>query len=176
MKVPPRQRWMMLGGLLIVTVSAAAWVSDEKRVAADDVAEVVTPAPRRAMIVRAPTETLDLDKLRKRNLSPGAGDPFAIRKQNKPPAPRAPVVVAAPPPPPAPAPTTSAPPLPFVYMGKLIDETRLTIFLVTGDRNLLVREGETLESVYHLDRVTESHLLFTHLPTGIQQIMQIGEQ
>ncbi len=175
MKALPRQRWLILGGLLIVTVSAAAWVSDEKGVAPDSVAEVVTPAPRRAVAVRTQTETLNLDKLRNRNLTPGAGDPFAIRKKSKPAAPAVPAVVAAPPPPPAPAPPPSAPPLPFAYMGKLIDETGMAIFLVAGDRNLVVREGDTLESVYHLDSVTESRLLFTHLPTGIQQNIPIGE-
>jgi hypothetical protein len=175
MNTLPRRRWLILGGLLIVTVSAAAWVSDEKRVAPDTVAEVVTPTPRRAVVVRAQNETLNLDKLRNRNLTPGAGDPFAIRKKSKPPAPATPIVVAAPPPPPVPAPPPAVPPLSFTYMGKLIDETGMAIFLVAGDRNLVVREGETIESVYHLDSVTESRLLFTHLPTGIQQNFPIGE-
>jgi hypothetical protein len=177
MKGLPRQPWLVLGGLLIVTVSAAAWVSDDKRVAQDNVTEVVTPTPRRAVAVRTaqPTQTLNLDKLRNRNLTPGAGDPFAIRKKSKPPAPAAPLVVVAPPPPPPAAPPPSAPPLPFSYMGKLIDETGMAIFLVAGDRTLVVREGQTVESVYHLDSVSESRLLFTHLPTGIQQNISIGE-
>ncbi|MFN0039716.1 MAG: hypothetical protein ACKVP2_09415 [Burkholderiales bacterium] len=183
MSIGTRQRWVVLGALLLATLTAAAWVSeDEKTTLAEAVGHVspasqATEAPQRSGSKQSaePMETLQIEKLRKSQTAPIAGDPFAARSWRKRAPAARPVAVVAAPAPPAPPPPPSAPPLPYTYMGKLVDDAGMAVFLVAGDRNLVVRQGETIDATYHLDSVSDARLLFTHLPTGIQQSFPIGE-
>ena len=176
MKIGARQRWMALIALLTLTLSAAAWVreADRKR----DAEVVEAPArPRPPRAARAPEsqapERVRLEKLRGRDPGSGADDPFAPRTWRKPPpkpamaAVPAPQSVAPPPPP-------SAPPLPFTYLGRLLSEDASEVFLALGERNLIVHEGEIIESTYRVDKVSEAKLTFTHLPSGVEQHLAIG--
>ena len=186
MKIGARQRWITLIALLMAALTAAAWVRDADR---ESVAEIVEP-PARARPAPAtrgadpvPAERVHLEKLRRRDADPDANDAFATRSWRKPAqktAPKLPVTAAvtpAQPPirtePPQPLPP-SAPPLPFAYMGKLLSEEANTVFLMHGERNLVVHEGEIIESTYRVDKVSETQLTFTHLPSGMQQHLSIG--
>lgn len=80
----------------------------------------------------------------------------------------APVVVAPPPPPP------SAPPLPFTYIGKLVDGGVTTVFLAHRQANLAVKVGEVVENTYRLEQVTDSTITLTYLPLNAQQQMSLG--
>ena len=178
MKLDARQRWIVLGGLLTATLAAAAWVreggaptdsgvvaaADSGRSRARGVAPSVVEAPR-----------LNLDRLDARRLGEAGRDPFSA------PAPRAPkaapkpaplpVVVATPAPP-----QPSAPPLPFSYMGKLVSGDDLAVFLIHGDKNLIVREGDTLDSRYRVEQIAEHSITLVYLPLGLRQTLKIGEQ
>lgn len=189
MKIGPRQRWIVLIGMLTATLTAAAWVRDSDRSGGQ---EIVEPPARVAAAQaqaargdaasresRAPAtggaDVLNLEKLRNRDDGANSVDPFAPKSWRRPalasrPAVQAPVVMA-PPPPAAP----SAPPLPFTYMGKLISEEIRTVYLTRGERNLVVEEGETIAPDYRMDRIAETRLTFTHLPSGLQQHLSIGE-
>lgn len=189
MKIGPRQRSIVLIGMLTATLTAAAWVRDGGRSSAP---EIVEPPPRVAAAQaarssdaasrenRAPAtgrpEVLNLDKLRSRDDGANSVDPFAPKSWRRPAATSTPAV--PPPlamaPPPAAAPP-SAPPLPFAYMGKLMSEETRTVYLTQGERNLVVQEGETIAPDYRMERITETRLTFTHLPTGLQQHLSIGE-
>jgi len=78
----------------------------------------------------------------------------------------------APPPPPAPPP--QAPPLPFAYLGKLIDAGRITVFLSNGDRNWVVRSGDTIDGAYRVEAIEDRTMTFTYLALGIRQELGIG--
>jgi hypothetical protein len=187
-----RQRWLVLGGLLTATLAAAAWVHGN-----DNTNQVVVESHERpGSMARAGDEgrtdtqlrndlpriagegagsqqrsdsRVQLERLNARTLGKSGRDPFAMpvrkapRKRPNPP----PVVVArvAPPPPP------SAPALPFKYMGKLVDGDETKVFLIHGDRNLVVRAGDTIESVYRLDRISDDELILTYLPMNQRQTL-----
>ncbi len=182
MKIDARQRWIALAALLMAALTAAAWVREADRKSG---AEVVEPParPRQVPAARgadpAPADRVHLEKLRGSDTDSSANDAFATRSWRKP-APKAaataPVSAAALPA--APSPPTAppgAPPLPFTYMGRLLSEETNVVFLTQGERNLVVHEGEIIESTYRVDKVSETRLTFTHLPSGVEQHLSIGE-
>jgi len=187
-----RQRWFVLGGLLAATVAAAAWVQGNDHTSSDVVEALERPASQaRADERRMDTQRnstsrftsegggsdirsdthVQLERLDARTLGKATRDPFAPPVRQIPrsrPKPSAPVIVAKAAPPP------TAPALPFEYMGKLVDGDETTVFLLRGDRNLVVRAGDTFESVYRLDRITDNELILTYLPMNLQQSLNTG--
>jgi hypothetical protein len=173
MKMGARQRWIALIFLLMLALTAAAWVRDSDK----ESAAAVVEAPARsasaqpaAQPAKAAGERVALEKLRAHALDANNADPFAARSWRKAVLKRAPgpEAVVAPP-----APT--APPLPYTYMGKLISEEDNAVFLTQGERSLVVHEGDVIDSMYRVDRFADSAVTLTHLPTGIQQTLVIGE-
>ena len=178
MKLHTRQRWLMLGGLLVATLAAAAWVRDS---AVAPGAEVVAAADSRGATAAAQTPqggtpgdtpVINLEKLKSRNLGKAARDPFAPvtprAAKSKPKAAARPAPVAVAPPP-------AAPPLPFTYMGKLMSGGDLAVFLVQGERNLVVHEGDTIDSLYRVERISEADITLLFLPLNQRQTIPIGE-
>ena len=181
MKLHARQRWILLGGLLAATLAAAAWVgdraaSDPELVAASEADSNAAPSRSSRDDAATRPPQLNLEKLRSRELGTASRDPFAVRKprmqkpgppvQAPPPA----QVVAAPPPPPP-----SAPPLPFTYMGKLVEGDDVVVFLSQGERNLVARQGETIDSIYRVERIAEGAITLTYLPLDQRQTIVIGD-
>ena len=171
MAMPSRARWLLLGIALALTLVAARLVGRED--------EGPPPAAPEARAARAPGTAserpsepvaIDLDRLAARKGVAPASDPFrALTWQS----------VAqeearknAPPPPPPPPP--QAPPLPFTYMGKLIEDGRIVVFLTQGDRNHIVRQGDTIDGTYRVDAVTEQRLALTYLPLKQKQELAFG--
>ena len=183
MRFDAQQRWLVLAGLLTATLAAAAWVHDREEDSADAVAHTIGPqanvsSSERNSQVRNETgdgvPQVRLEKLDARILRDASNDPFAPprRKVKKRVAPKpAPVVAvrATPPPPP------SAPPLPFRYMGKLIRGNDVSVFLLQGNRNIVVREGETIDSRYRVDRIADSSMTLTYLPLDQRQVLGFRE-
>lgn len=83
-----------------------------------------------------------------------------------------------PPPPPAqeppPAPPPSAPPLPFTYLGKSLQDGAWEIYLARGDRTYLVREAAVLDGAYRVDAIRPPVLTLTYLPLDQVQQLNIG--
>ena len=183
MKIHARQRWIALIALLMAALTAAAWVRDGDRKSGAEIVEPparTRPVPAAREADPAPADRVHLEKLRGRDADPNADDAFATRSWRKPApkaaakAPVARALPAAPSPPPVAPPPPAAPPLPFTYMGRLLSEEANAVFLTLGERNLVVHEGEIIESVYRVDKVSDTRLTFTHLPSGIQQHLPIG--
>ena len=105
---------------------------------------------------------LDLAKLEERTHDGARADPFA-QKSFAPPA-----AAAAPPPPAKP----TAPPLPFAYLGKVIEDGKLAVFLARGGESLSVKPGDTLGE-YRVDAVTENEIRFTYLPLKTKQSLPL---
>jgi hypothetical protein len=174
MKFGTRQRWAVLIALLMAALSAAAWVREGDRSADAEVVEgpmrQARPASATPVRKEQTVERVHLEKLRMHSSADRTGDAFAPRNWRKP-APKQAVaanaIVIAPPP--------SAPPLPFVYMGKLFSEDARAVFLTQGERNLIVHEGDVIDAIYRVDKLSDAGLALIHLPTGIQQNLPIGE-
>jgi len=125
--------------------------------------EIVEPAARINARIEVADE-LDVAKL-DRAAQPGASaDPFAQRSF----APPAPAQRHAASPPPKPA----APPLPFRYVGRLLDGDKLAVFLARGEESLSVAAGDTIGE-YRVDRITENEVLFTYLPLKTKQSLPL---
>ena len=78
----------------------------------------------------------------------------------------APVVVAA-----APPPRPEAPPLPFTYLGKLVEDGRTTLFLAREDRNYVVRAGDTIDGTYRIEEIRDAAAVFVYLPLKSKQTL-----
>jgi len=74
-----------------------------------------------------------------------------------------------PPPPPPPA----SPPLPFKYLGRWVDDGRLTVFLVQGDKPIPVEPGQVLPGNWRVDEITVRSVVFTYLPLDMQSTLGI---
>jgi hypothetical protein len=79
----------------------------------------------------------------------------------------APKISAPPPPPP------SAPPMPYKFVGRLLQEGRLTVFLSKGDSVFPAKEGETLDGTYRVDAIRATQIDLVYLPLGQTQSVSI---
>jgi len=169
MAIPARQRWVFYAIVLVLTLTAVRWAGGQDR--AEPGATVASQADRPERPARAapaaaegttPVPEVRLDRLERRAAAAPAGDPFQARSwESK-------LVVARrslPPPPP------QAPPLPFAYLGKLIDGEQTTVFLATRDRNYVVRPGDTLDGRYRVEELEEDGVGLTYLPLGTRQTL-----
>ncbi|MEO8630830.1 MAG: hypothetical protein ABI612_22445 [Betaproteobacteria bacterium] len=182
MTINPKLRVGLLIGALVLTVAAVRWatgLSDGNDAAPGTGANLRSREPRSVQSSQSQNAAgLDLQRLQRgRDLDPDA-DPFGARNFRPPPPkpkPLTPEQVAAqsyvPPPPPP-----QAPPLPFSYMGKLAEDQSTTVFLISGDRNLVVKLGDVIDNTYRLDEVTESNVVLTYLPINQRQSLPIGVQ
>lgn len=169
----PRQRWLILGSGLAVTVALAAWLS----VAPNP--EVVEARPRGAgrpdsghgkSAQRSTREPLRLAAVAELRAGQGKAasdeegkevrDLFAAQTWFVPPPPS-----SAPPEP---------PPLPFTYLGKMKDNGDTRVFIATKDRNLVVKAGEVIDGTYRVEEIGPTAMTFRYLPMDKQQTLEIG--
>jgi hypothetical protein len=97
--------------------------------------------------------------------APARRDLFSARNWNPPPPP-APVVEAPPP---------MAPPLPFAYLGKKLEAETWEVYLSRGEQTFIVREGQTLDGTYRIDKIAPPSMALTYLPLGQPQTLTIGD-
>lgn len=79
-----------------------------------------------------------------------------------------------PPPKPPPPPPPTAPPLPFVYLGKKIEDGAWEVFVARGDRTYIVRERSLLDGMYRIDSIKPPLLSLTYIPMNQVQTLAIG--
>jgi hypothetical protein len=75
-------------------------------------------------------------------------------------------------PPPPPAPT--APALPYVYLGQIIEDQQVQVILSRGNRVVTALVGEVIEKTYRLESATGGLLTFVYLPLDIRQTLATG--
>ena len=73
-----------------------------------------------------------------------------------------------------PAPPPTAPPLPFTYVGKRLEDGIWNVFISRGDQMLIVREQQTIDGTYRIDAVKPPQMILTYLPMDERQTMSIG--
>ncbi len=84
-----------------------------------------------------------------------------------------------PPPPPVevkaePPPKPVAPPLPFIYLGKKLENGKWEAFLARGSDTYVVREKSVIDGTYRAESITPTTLTITYLPLKQIQTMTIG--
>jgi|GEM_PF-2130037 len=79
-----------------------------------------------------------------------------------------------PPPPPPPPEKPRAPPLPFRFLGKILAEEGTILFLAEQQRSLVVKQGDTINGLYHVDEVTPQSMNVTYLPLKEKQQLNFG--
>lgn len=170
-KPSPRQRWLILGALLLGTVAAAVFVEDDtappapaerpaKRKAAttSDAMAGITPAAKLARPAASP----DKDETSgEKEETPETIDPFRSKSW-----------FIAPPPPPPPKPR--APPLPFQFLGQLIEEGEVRIFLNHQGRHLIVKSGDVINGAYTVEEISAGKIVFVYQPLQERQVLSTG--
>lgn len=162
-----RKRWLILGPLLLATLAAVALVEDD---------DPATPAPRERRVAAqagdrsrevqpesplALADFLNLPDADEASDENEQSDPFRIKSW-----------VVTPPPAPPPAPT--APPLPFKYLGRILDEGRYTVFLSQENKYLIAREGDRIGNDYRVESITENRMTVLYEPLKQVQELVMG--
>jgi hypothetical protein len=73
----------------------------------------------------------------------------------------------------APSSAPVAPPLPFQYLGKIVDGDQTSVFVIRGEEHYSVEPGQTIDKQYKVERVTETAITFTYLPLGTRQVLPV---
>lgn len=118
---------------------------------------------------RAESAGSDL-RIRPREPEQDLGNVFASQSWAPPPAPppKSAATPAAPLPP-------EAPPLPFHFLGRLVEDGDTAYFLQFNDRNLVMRVGDTVDQTYTLESSNGGTLTFAYLPLNKKQTLAVGE-
>lgn len=61
-------------------------------------------------------------------------------------------------------PAAVAPPLPYQYAGKVLQDGRMSVLLSKGDRVFPIRVGETLDGAYRVETIGEDEITLIYLP------------
>ena len=70
------------------------------------------------------------------------------------------------------APKNQAPQLPFRYLGKMVEDGKLSVFLANGDETVTVHAGQRIGD-YRVDKITEAEVRFTYLPMKTKQSLPL---
>lgn len=179
MSVSGRGRWLLYA-VLIGAMALVQWADGQDRTEAGDQTRPSAPSTAAAPATHGagtaadspPMSQVNLALLNARPTTPSERDLFAqVSWEQKA---REEALQRNPPPKPPPPPPPAAPPLPFTYLGRMVEEDRVIVFLQHGERNLVVREGETLVGVWRVDRVTDQAIGFTYVPLGKSQTLSLS--
>jgi hypothetical protein len=166
MAISVNQRRGFLGVALALTLAAVAATEgkdeSDSAVVQPDAVRTRHPQQRRNADIEL-TGKVTLAKLNRQPLPEDVKDMFAGKSW----------YVA---PPSANSAKPSAPPVPYVYIGKLAEQGEKAVILLTRqDRSYAVREGDVLDNIYRVDEVRAPLMTLTYLPLNIKQSIRIGE-
>ena len=141
--------------------------------------QAVAPEPASAVPARSPhtataVQDLELNRLVRERRDRNFADLFATTSLATPevrafaakPEP-APAPVHTPTPPAAP----SAPPLPFAYLGRMVNGDRAIAYVLKGDQLYLAEAGVALGDEYRVEGVTDAAVHFVYVPLGTRQVL-----
>ena len=162
-RIPFNRRTARLAGAAaLVLAAAASMVAGRER----PTREVVDAVPRPVRTTAAPVSDIDVAKLERAAPAAPGSDPFAPKSFAPPTAPVAHAPAPAPQPP-------SAPPLPFVYAGKVTQDGKTEVYVTRNDELISVAPGEKIDAQYRVDAITSSNIQFTYLPLKTVQSLEL---
>jgi len=160
--------WVIYG-VLLVSALVIIWVTSPKD---PEPAPLLARPPMGASEARDTSGSageqvpeLKLDQLAQREEHKVGGNPADARSWAEAEAARRSAEAAPPTSPQAP------PPLPFVYIGRMVDGKRGAVFLTnsSGDRTWVVRVGDLIEDVYRVEDIRDTAMTLTYLPLYVRQ-------
>lgn len=160
-----KNRNRILYGALAVTLAATWWTARQEEAAPGIAEPVIRPDTPANLVASAGTGRVNAHTV----MQEASADAFAPRDWAPPPPP--PPKALPPPPPPPPV----APPLPYRYLGKWLEDGRLVVFLNTGNRSTRVKGGEVLDGQWRVDEITPKFVRFTYLPLTQTTTLSIGD-
>jgi len=146
----------VLAGVTVVSALASVVAGHERP-------SVVEPAKPKVDTRLQVRDDIDLAKLESRLGEDAKVDPFAPRSFGSAAAPQASAPVAR---------QEGAPALPFRYIGKMIDNGQLAVFLQKGNESYTVMQGERVGD-YRIDSISENEIRFTYLPMKTKQTLPL---
>jgi hypothetical protein len=163
------RRQIVRGALPVLALALIASVVTGRERPSDAVAEPAARIETRIDTQRIAAEDIDLSRLERTEAAQAAPsvDPFSRRSF----APAAPAQGQEANQAPA---RPEAPPLPFKYVGKMIDEGKLSVFVSRGDESYTLKPGMKLDTQYRVDKVTEDSVTFTYLPLKKKQELNLS--
>lgn len=165
MALSPKMRSLFLIAASGLTLAAVFFAPPAEVEAMDTVKPVVSHKREARMETPSSTDVPDIVIVRDGDANP-LDDPFTSNAS------KAEVAQAqeaiAPPPEPI------APPLPYNYLGKIMEDGKTVIFLGKQDNNYSVRIGETLDGLYRLDEISDQAVTLVYLPLSKKQMLPIG--
>jgi len=175
----PNQRWLIIGGVLLATLAAGYFVDDEpvpekskrktaavaknqtadsagdnRRAGSKDKVGELAAAPLVFPEPAAVEEVADEE-------SAARIDPFRSKSW-----------FVAPPPPPPPKPV--APPLPFQFLGKVIEDGEIRVFLHHQGKHIVAKLGDVINGIYSVEEIGGGRMTFLYQPLKEKQILSIG--
>lgn len=169
MNLRPWRRHILFGSLAVTLVLSAA--SGKDQTTEEPVLPVERSGHAPAGQPAQPQPQVELERLNREDASAkpdaAASNVFKAMSWYVPPPP-------PPPKPPPPPPPPTAPPLPFSFMGRYEEGGTLIILLVKGDRIYTVSEGEVIDNLYRVERLSGGQLELTYLPLNITQTISAG--
>jgi hypothetical protein len=161
-----RQAW--LGAALLATLIATWWAATVETEPPAERQARKTPQARKARsktTVAPMALSADALLLARAPIEAEGADLFAVKSFVPPPPP-------APPPPPPPKPT--APPLPFRYLGSLMEGDQSLVYVSEGARMHVLRVGEQVDRRYRVEAIDATRVTLTFLPLDQRQELLIG--
>jgi len=70
--------------------------------------------------------------------------------------------------------TTDGLPIGVQFVGRIGDREDLQIFLQSGEKLYVVRQGDVIDQTYRLDRVSANELDLVYLPLHQSQTLSVG--
>jgi len=158
----PRQRRLVLCTVLLGTVAAAFFVEDEAAAPVESEHPARQDARARPQasesLAQAPLSSEPVIASTVGEEAPASIDPF-----------RSTSWYVAPPPPPPPKPT--APPLPFTFLGQLIEEDGTRVFVNHQGQHLIIKAGDVIAGTYAVEEVAAGKVVFLYLPLKERQVL-----
>jgi hypothetical protein len=73
----------------------------------------------------------------------------------------------------APLPQAAPPPLPFRYVGRLVQNGRTEVLVMRGSMLHSIVEGDEIDGEYRVERITGATIHFTYLPGRVKQNLDL---
>ncbi len=70
----------------------------------------------------------------------------------------------------------TAPPLPFKFLGRMVEGDRIAVLLSFKGKDVSVSTGDDIDSNYRVDEITADEIRFIYLPLREIQTLNIGEK
>ncbi len=178
---PVAKRWLL--GVGLVATLALVWLAPQ-----DEVAQVRPKAAARGARPQSGPATTATAKNLAASAVKSAARPDQLQRPERvaaseikdlfrssswfvpPPAPPPPPPAPPPPPPPPP----SAPPLPFTYLGQIVEDQKIQVILSRGDRVLTIFVGDNIDASYKVESLKGGTLTLVYLPLDIKQTLATG--